>query len=75
MIDMDLSLPLLSLILIFSFLVALYSIIYAFKEMDQKSNQPTNNINNISDPKGKTKSKTQYKPQFLNSVKNIDLDL
>jgi hypothetical protein len=23
----------------------------------------------------KTKSKTQYKPQFLNSVKNIDLDL
>ena len=72
MIVMDLSLPLLSLILIFSFLVALYSIIYAFKEMDQKSNQTANNI---SDPKGKTKSKTQYKPQFLNSVKNIDLDL
>lgn len=72
MIDMDLSLPLLSLILIFSFLVALYSIIYAFKEMDQKSNQLANNK---SDPKGKTKSKTQYKPQFLNSVKNIDLDL
>jgi len=36
MIDMDLSLPLLSLILIFSFLVALYSIIYKFKGMDQK---------------------------------------
>ena len=72
MIVMDLSLPLLSLILIFSFLIALYSIIYAFKEMDQKSNQPAINI---SDPKEKTKSKTQYKPQFLNSVKNIDLDL
>ena len=67
---MDLSLPLLSLILILSFLIALYSIIYAFKEMDQKSDKP-NNDSKVSTTKGKTK--TKYKPQFLNSVKNIDL--
>ena len=72
MVDMDLSLPLLSLILIFSFLIALYSIIYAFKEMDQKSDKPNNNI---KESITKAKTKTKYKPQFLNSVKNIDLDL
>jgi len=72
MVGMDLSLPLLSLILILSFLIALYSIIYAFKEMDQKSDKP--NIN-IKESITKPKTKTKYKPQFLNSVKNIDLDL
>jgi uncharacterized membrane protein len=72
MMIMDLSLPLLALILILSFLIALYSIIYAFKEMDQKSDKPNNN-SKVSITKGKTK--TKYKPQFLNSVKNIDLDL
>ena len=72
MVDMDLSLPLLSLILILSFLIALYSIIYAFKEMDQKSNKQNNNI---KESITKEKVKTEYKPQFLNSVKNIDLDL
>ena len=72
MMIMDLSLPLLSLILILSFLIALYSIIYAFKEMDQKS-EKTNNY--IKESTIKSKTKTKYKPQFLNSVKNIDLDL
>lgn len=71
MVDMDLSLPLLSLILILSFLIALYSIIYAFKEMDQKSDK----TKNIKESTTKLKTKTKYKPQFLNSVKNIDLDL
>ena len=72
MVDMDLSLPLLSLILILSFLIALYSIIYAFKEMDQKSDKPKNNS---KVPITKSKNRTKFKPQFLNSVKNIDLDL
>ena len=72
MVGMDLSLPLLSLILILSFLIALYSIIYAFKEMDHKSDKPNNN-SKVSITKGKTK--TKFKPQFLNSVKSIDLDL
>ena len=72
MVGMDLSLPLLSLILILSFLIALYSIIYAFKEMDQKSDKPKNN-SKLSITKGKTR--TKFKPKFLNSVKNIDLDL
>ena len=72
MMIMDLSLPLLSLILILSFLIALYSIIYAFKEMDQKSDKPKNN-SKVSITKGKIG--TKFKPQFLNSVKNIDLDL
>lgn len=72
MMIMDLSLPLLSLILILSFLIALYSIIYAFKEMDQKSNKQNNNT---KESITKEKAKTEYKPQFLNSVKNIDLDL
>jgi uncharacterized membrane protein len=72
MVGMDLSMPLLSLILILSFLIALYSIIYAFKEMDNKSDKPKNN-SKVSITKGKTK--TKFKPQFLNSVKSIDLDL
>ena len=72
MMIMDLSLPLLALILILSFLIALYSIIYAFKEMDQKLDKSNNN-SKVSITKGKTK--TKFKPHFLNSVKNIDLDL
>jgi hypothetical protein len=40
--------------------------------MDQKSDKPNNNI---KESITKAKTKTKYKPQFLNSVKNIDLDL
>ena len=58
MVDMDLSLPLLSLILILSFLIALYSIIYAFKEMDQKSDKHNKNIKE-STTKAKTKTKSE----------------
>ena len=61
---------LLSLLLIFSFMVALYSIIYAFKQMDLESNKSQK-----KDLKSKVKPKTKYKPQFLKSAKKIDLDL
>ena len=40
--------------------------------MDQKSDKTNNNIKESTI---KSKTKTKYKPQFLNSVKNIDLDL
>lgn len=62
---------LLSLLLIFSFVVALYSIIYAFKQMDLESNTSSQK----KDLKQKAKPKTKYKPQFLKSAKKIDLDL
>ena len=58
MVDMELSLPLLSIILIVSFLIALYSIIYAFKAMDQKSKEQTNNKKAA---KGKKRTKTKKK--------------
>jgi hypothetical protein len=52
-------------------MVALYSIIYAFKQMDLESNTTSQK----KDLKQKTKPKTKYKPQFLKSAKKIDLDL
>jgi hypothetical protein len=61
----------LSLLLIFSFVIALYSIIYAFKQLDLESNTRSQK----KDLKLKAKSKTKYKSQFLKSAKNIDLDL
>ena len=54
-------------LLILSFMVALYSIIYAFKQMNLESN--------TTSQKKDLKQKTKYKPQFLKSVKKIDLDL
>jgi len=61
----------LSLLLIISFMVALYSIIYAFKQMDLESNTPSQK----KELNTEAKPKTKYKPQFLKSAKKIDLDL
>ena len=52
-------------------MVALYSIIYAFKQMDLESNTATQK----KDLKSKAKPKIKYKPKFLKSAKKIDLDL
>ena len=59
---------LLSLILLLSFIVALSSIIYAFKHLDEtRKGDIKNSIQN--------KQNIKYDSKFLKSVKGIDLNL
>jgi hypothetical protein len=58
----------LSLLLTFCFLVALFSITYAFKNLENNSRQ--------TKPKTRlTKNKIKYKEKFLKSVKDLDLNV
>ena len=59
---------LLSLILLLSFIVALSSIIYAFKHLDETSKVDVKNST-------QNKQKIKYDSKFLKSVKDLDLNL
>jgi len=59
---------LLSLILLLSFIVALSSIIYAFKHLDETSKGDIKNSK-------QNKQNIKYDSKFLKSVKGLDLNL
>ena len=59
---------LLSLILLLSFIVALSSIIYDFKHLDETSKGDVKNST-------QNKQKIKYDSKFLKSVKDLDLNL
>jgi len=62
------NISLLSLILLLSFIVALSSIIYAFKHLDEQNKGDRKNL-------GQNKQNIKYNSKFLKSVKYLDLNL
>lgn len=62
------NISLLSLILLLSFIVALSSIIYAFKHLDEQNKGDRKNL-------GQNKQNIKYNSKFLKSVKDLDLNL
>ena len=62
------SITLLLLILLFSFVVSLSSIIYAFKHLDEQSKSDKKNSSH-------NKQDIKYESKFLKSVKDLNLNL